>query len=100
MAQGVKSVTDDLEGAMERWLCWAQSTMGLNELCNLADSSEASRVLSGRESAMVTSSAYEVLIMAGVEQSAVKKLKSDGERTAPWGTPLWMMRCRDVADRY
>ena len=67
LVQGVKkSVADDFEGAMERWLCWAQSTMGLNELCNLADSSEASRVLSGRESAMVTPSAYEVFIMAGV----------------------------------
>ena len=74
--------------------------MGSNEFCRLADSWDASRVLSGSESAMVTSSAYEVLIMAGMGQSAVKKLKSDGESTAPWGTPQWIMRCRDVADRY
>ena len=54
---GVKRVTDDLEGAIVRWFCWAQSTTGWKELLRLADSWDKFRDLSGSDSAIVTSSA-------------------------------------------
>ena len=55
--QGVKRITDDFDGAMVRRFCWVQLTIGLKELRRLAESWDVSKVLSGNDSAMVTSSA-------------------------------------------
>ena len=57
-------------------------------------------VMSAEDSAIVTSSAYEVMTEAERGQSWRKKLKIVGDRTAPWGTPEWIMRLGAVAERY
>ena len=57
MFQGVKRVTEDLDGAMVRWFSWAQAAIGWNEESRISERWSAFKVLSGWESAMVTSSA-------------------------------------------
>ena len=47
---------------------------------------------------MVMSSAYVVMFVCSVcgnGRSAVNKLKSDGDRMAPWGTPFFMFTVLD-----
>ena len=44
MDNGVKRVTDDFEGAITRWFCCAQSTIGMKELLRVAESWDVSRV--------------------------------------------------------
>ena len=54
--------------------------------------------MSGNVSAMVTSSAYDENMFAFVGQSAEKKLYRVGDKTAPWGTPLLIIRIFEVLD--
>ena len=65
----------------------AQLAMGWMAVVRLLERLVAFGVMSAKLSAIVTSSAYAVMMEAGVGQSCRKKLKIVGDNTAPWGTP-------------
>jgi len=62
LVQGVKRVTEDFSGAMPILFSLAQSAMGMKESERRVAMEDASREMSGRVTAKVTSSAYEAII--------------------------------------
>ena len=93
--QGVNRVTEDFSGAIFSLLSFAHFSIRGNDSFSESCRCVASSVMSGSVSAMVRSSAKAEFTAAGLGQSPEKKLYSVGERTAPCGTPLCIVRVFD-----